>query len=1080
MLDTRGSGGLRAADLSSLAYGGSLLNDSEVAKEVRWRAHPQRRSMPQRLRRSLQGGPSQTLVAGLEHVTVDGRAPPTEREWRLVETRLELQAHAAALREKWTVLDDYVTGLPRLPSRPPSGRAGAGEPSSPQSLQTEPVLLGALMRERHVPRLAACSAACAAAAGVSEQWSRALMEATGVPDAADNGAAALSPPAAAISIQQRQKVNRSSADCADELRRLDVALELHGEELQAAKRERRAILDQIDRAIAASGGGGNGSGGSGIAAFAAALSAAATTPGGPSATSAPPAAAGARAPPSQAPLAELRAAVANLGAVDRSANVSAEAVLAARRRLLAARAALTNVAQLRALARRLEAPAWAERLLQPDPPPAPPPPPVEGSPAAALPASHPSRRPIALDACPPDARRLWAAAAVAAALREAEVRDTRAARAAGGAAQRRLLEREAAVCTLVAAAAKQALRAAMSAETCAGLMRLVSAVSNSGSVGADSARSARYRADLASALTDCAASVPCWIMPTWRVSQCLPATVRSFDLVVIDEASQSNVTAILPLLRGTRVLVVGDQKQVSPTAAFVSEARISDLKAGLLRARHPYVEQLLPERSVFDLAQTSFGDARVSLQQHFRCVPPCITFCNDHFYHGRLLPRRLPPRSRRLEPALVDIFVPNATKRGKTNPEEARALVDYLAAQLARTPSELENSSIGIISLAGVEQARLLRTLLLERLSDAQLAKHRVVVGDATTFQGDERDVILLSMVASRGQAPPQLGRAYEQKYNVALSRARDRMVLFRSLKASDVSNSDDLKLWTIQAFSSAAAGQPSAHALRAAQAQEQQMALRIAATGFDEATADGQLRAWLHTRGYSFSFDCVVAGSTAVVEDDLHDRRLCVCLDGGAAASLAEWSEALKEQRSLMAAGWVFHRIWRASWLVHRARCEVELEQALEAAGVHPNAAAARAGEGAPKPLQPAHHLADALSGGAGSGESQNAATARARRKVPAAAVSGSSDADAEQLEEDEAVVGDGHDELGEPSSAAGEGRDVLHAPHRPASTKSTKSTAPKPARAKPAVAATGNGPRQQTKKRARDEDYDYVPGQD
>ena len=94
-------------------------------------------------------------------------------------------------------------------------------------------------------------------------------------------------------------------------------------------------------------------------------------------------------------------------------------------------------------------------------------------------------------------------------------------------------------------------------------------------------------------------------------------------------------------------------------------------------------------------------------------------------------------------------------------------------AQLARSPSELEGLSVGIISLAGVEQARLLRSLLLGRLTDAphpsrppanpargvaeglccaqaQLARHRLVVGDATSFQGDERDVILLSMVASK------------------------------------------------------------------------------------------------------------------------------------------------------------------------------------------------------------------------------------------------------------------------------------------------------------------------------------------
>ena len=52
------------------------------------------------------------------------------------------------------------------------------------------------------------------------------------------------------------------------------------------------------------------------------------------------------------------------------------------------------------------------------------------------------------------------------------------------------------------------------------------------------------------------------------------------------------------------VLVVGDQKQVCPVAVGVSENMIRDLKSSLLASRHPYVEQLLPGRSIFDLAQT--------------------------------------------------------------------------------------------------------------------------------------------------------------------------------------------------------------------------------------------------------------------------------------------------------------------------------------------------------------------------------------------------------------------------------------------------------------------------------------------
>ena len=266
-------------------------------------------------------------------------------------------------------------------------------------------------------------------------------------------------------------------------------------------------------------------------------------------------------------------------------------------------------------------------------------------------------------------------------------------------------------------------------------MRLVSAVAQAGAAQGDGARSARYRADLAAALLECAAAIPCWVMPTWRVSQCLPAVAASFDLVVLDEASQSDVTALPALLRGAEVLVVGDGKQVSPTAAFVSEARIGELKAGLLASRHPYVEQLLPGRSIFDLSNTCYANARVALSQHFRCVPSCIAFSNEKFYHGRLLPRRLPPRSERMEPALIDVRVPGGLKdKKKVNSVEALALVRYLAARLGEG-GEYASASVGVISLGGVEQARELRKLLLEHLSDRQLSQHRVVVGDPSSFQ---------------------------------------------------------------------------------------------------------------------------------------------------------------------------------------------------------------------------------------------------------------------------------------------------------------------------------------------------------
>ena len=178
-----------------------------------------------------------------------------------------------------------------------------------------------------------------------------------------------------------------------------------------------------------------------------------------------------------------------------------------------------------------------------------------------------------------------------------------------------------------------------------------------GTASGDGLRAQRHRADLAASVLECSSTVPCWIAPTWRVSQCLPSEIASFDLVIIDEASQSDVTALTALLRGKRILVVGDQKQVSPVAVGIRETSIRDLKSRLLASRHPYVEQILPGRSIFDLASTCFADSRVALCQHFRCVPRCIALSNSLFYHNKLQPRRLPYKSERLSPAIMDMYV---------------------------------------------------------------------------------------------------------------------------------------------------------------------------------------------------------------------------------------------------------------------------------------------------------------------------------------------------------------------------------------------------------------------------------------
>ena len=701
---------------------------------------------------------------------------------------------------------------------------------------------------------------------------------------------------------------RQSSRACDELRtRIERSLRLHLPELASAAASRQAMLDELARIDPAPAGVSSTAGGSSTAAPAGVSS----TAGGSSTA----------APAFGSPVGVLREAVARLGALELSEEDAANGVLQAREQLAAERESLARLPELKRLAGRLGAPGWAVHLLKPDS------------------QTFPLGSGFVFEACPTDCRRLWSSLAAIEALRRTEQRDPAAARATGGAARRLLDEREQTVCELVSASAKQALREKMSAEMCASLQRLVSAVSNAG-VGADTVRAARYRADLASALEGCAHTVPCWIMPTWRISQSLPAAIGSFDLVVLDEASQSDITALPALLRGNQLLIVGDGKQVSPSSAFISEDKVRQMQTRLTK-RHPYPDQLLPGKSIFDLAQTCFGDARITLTEHFRCAPPLIAFSNEKFYHGGLLPRRLPPRSQRLEPAIDSVFVPNAKKQGKVNVLEAERLVEWLHNALA-TDSMLREATVGIISLGGTEQARRLRALVLARFTDSQIARHSLVVGDPSSFQGDERDLILLSLTAVPGErsTTATVGTDAQRKYNVALSRARDRMVLFRSIGIEHVTNAEDLRLWTLQFF--ARAGAPIHLAGRSTGAGGGSRGATSSAAQRDGSSGlESQLCAFLASLGFRFSTECALGGAVVIVEDAEEDGRLCVCLDGGMGATYLDFRDERRAQTALERTGWKFHRAWRASWLVDRARCETELLVALKAANIHPESSA-------------------------------------------------------------------------------------------------------------------------------------------
>jgi superfamily I DNA and/or RNA helicase len=135
----------------------------------------------------------------------------------------------------------------------------------------------------------------------------------------------------------------------------------------------------------------------------------------------------------------------------------------------------------------------------------------------------------------------------------------------------------------------------------------------------------------------------------------------------------------------------------------------------------------------------------------------------------------------------VDIYMPDGRRSGdKINHREAEVIVEEI--ELLVELPELGKvgpdtwRSIGVISVIGSKQAALINRMLLDAVGEEVVLRHRIVCGDSATFQGNERDIVFLSMVADPAKKQAQTATHFEQRFNVAMSRARDRLYVVRSV----------------------------------------------------------------------------------------------------------------------------------------------------------------------------------------------------------------------------------------------------------------------------------------------------------
>ncbi len=303
-----------------------------------------------------------------------------------------------------------------------------------------------------------------------------------------------------------------------------------------------------------------------------------------------------------------------------------------------------------------------------------------------------------------------------------------------------------------------------------------------------------YKAQAREKLKECRSAVPVWVMPFSRVVESYRPGETVFDVVIVDEASQADVTGLMAFALGKEVIVVGDDQQVSPTAFEQGDKALALAKERLDGI--PNWELYSGKRSVYDMAKTAFGET-IRLKEHFRCVPEIIAFSNELCYDGDIRPLR--ESGKTLRPAVVAHRVAGGKRQGKakTNDEEAREITALIAACIDQP--EYAGKTFGVISLVGDDQALLVQRYLTNHLTPSVLQSRRILCGNASQFQGDERDVIFLSMVNSPSEnfGPLRLVEAKSedrQRFNVAASRARDQMWLVHSFNPANDLKPQDLR----------------------------------------------------------------------------------------------------------------------------------------------------------------------------------------------------------------------------------------------------------------------------------------------
>ena len=287
---------------------------------------------------------------------------------------------------------------------------------------------------------------------------------------------------------------------------------------------------------------------------------------------------------------------------------------------------------------------------------------------------------------------------------------------------------------------------------------------------------------------------PVWLSSAEDLHRVLPFKKELFDVVIIDEASQCDIASILPVIqRAKRIVVVGDAKQLRHVS-FLSNHSMREFGEQFSVTPEMQMTYNFRNRSLMDVSIDCVQDHSNTgyLNEHFRSHHGIIEFSNQRFYHKQLKIMRDRPwaigRGAGIHSGTIGHFLENGQRDFKgVNSDEVAAICHWLH-EFGGDPTRNLSASIGVLSPFRAQVDALTKAVFEELRGtclQALLGDHELLIGTAHSFQGEERDIMLMSLCVDSKSSPASL-RFLEREdvFNVAVTRARNEQHVFYSINA--------------------------------------------------------------------------------------------------------------------------------------------------------------------------------------------------------------------------------------------------------------------------------------------------------